>query len=68
MSQPRFRGSKLVRDLERAAAALGYGPAQRTATGHLRFIHKVTGKIVITPSKAGGSLILNAYAELRRNA
>lgn len=65
MSQPRHRG-KLAKDLERYAAALGYGPPTRTANGHLRFVHRITGRIVVSPSKSGGKPERNAYAELKR--
>ena len=67
MSKLRHR-DKSSRELERTAIALGY-TAQRTATGHLRFVHSVTGKTVIGPSKAGsGRLLRNAHAELKRGA
>lgn len=62
-----YHRTKFARELARRASALGYDH-DRTATGHLKFVHRVTGKIVIAPSKAGGRLELNAYAELERGA
>lgn len=63
MMKPR---SKSARDLMQAAKMLGYS-AGRTATGHLRFVHQISGRIVVTPSKTGGRAERNAYAELARN-
>lgn len=58
--------SKFARELAKAASQLGYEQFY-TSTGHLRFVHR-TGAVVIAPSKGGGRLELNAYAELRRGA
>lgn len=66
MSKLRDR-TKEARELEVRAERLGYR-AERTAMGHLRFTHRQTGAIVITPSKMGGRLQKNAHAELRRGA
>ncbi len=57
--------SKFARELAKAAASLGYD-REWTTTGHLRFVHRDTGRTVIAPSKAGGRLEKNAYAELER--
>lgn len=59
--------TKFAREMAKAAASLGYD-AFHTTTGHLRFVHRRTGKTVIAPSKAGGRLEKNAYAELQRGA
>lgn len=66
MSKLRHR-SKEARCLEQAAAQLGY-ESSRTTTGHLKFVHRSSGKIVIAPSKSGKRLERNAYAELKRGA
>ena len=56
-----------ARQMARLANSLGYEVGQ-TATGHLRCIHKTTGKLIIAPSKLGGAMQRNAEAELRRGA
>lgn len=66
MSKLRDR-SKEARLLARHAESLGYREIGRTQTGHLRFAHRITGAIVVCPSKGNaGPVMRNARAELRR--
>lgn len=61
--------SRAAKEIARAARDLGYERLDNTGTGHLRFKHPATGKVVICASADSGKRqILNSVAELKRGA